>query len=100
MERRKLSPREAQAALAGLPGWELRGEKLWREFRFPDFVQAFGFMARVALLAERMNHHPDWSNAYNRVTIELSTHDLNGLSTLDVELARQINAAASPEAPK
>jgi 4a-hydroxytetrahydrobiopterin dehydratase len=95
MERRKLSPQEAQAALPGLPGWELHGAMLRREFRFLDFVQAFGFMARVALLAERMNHHPDWSNAYNRVTVELSTHDLSGLSTFDVELARQINAVVA-----
>lgn len=90
MERRLLSETEVRSALAGLPGWELREGRLVRGFRFADFVAAFGFMARVALLAERMNHHPDWSNAYNRVEVALSTHDLGGLSTLDVELARQI----------
>jgi 4a-hydroxytetrahydrobiopterin dehydratase len=94
VERRLLSEAEGRAALAALPGWELREGRLCRTLRFPDFVQAFAFMARVALLAERMNHHPDWSNAYNRVEIALSTHDLGGLSTLDLELARQIDAAA------
>jgi 4a-hydroxytetrahydrobiopterin dehydratase len=94
MERRRLSDGEAQAALAELPGWALREGKLQRSFRFSDFVQAFGFMAQVALLAERMNHHPDWSNVYNRVEIALSTHDLGGLSTYDVELARGISQLA------
>jgi len=94
-ERRLLSETEARAHAAALPGWHLREGKLWREFRFESFVDAFGFMTRVALLAERMNHHPDWSNAATRVTIALVTHDLGGLSTWDVELARQISAVAA-----
>jgi 4a-hydroxytetrahydrobiopterin dehydratase len=94
MERRLLSDAERQRALAGLPGWSLREQRLWREFTFADFPAAFAFMTRVALLAERMNHHPDWENGYNRVRIALTTHDLGGLSTFDVELARRISAAA------
>jgi 4a-hydroxytetrahydrobiopterin dehydratase len=90
MERRLLGDAERRAALAALPGWELREGRLCRGFRFAGFVEAFGFMTQVALLAERLNHHPDWSNAYNRVEIALTTHDLGGLSTLDVELARGI----------
>tara|TARA_B100001094_G_scaffold219884_1_gene213926 strand:- start:335 stop:559 length:225 start_codon:yes stop_codon:yes gene_type:complete len=66
-------------------------EKLRRDFQFRDFVEAFGFMSQVALLAEARNHHPNWSNVYNRVTIELTTHDLGGLSTLDTELAIAID---------
>lgn len=99
MERRLLTEAERQAALAELPGWELKDGKLSRSLRFADFVGAFGFMARVALLAERMNHHPDWSNSYNRVELSLTTHDLGGLSTLDRELARRIQAIAQDASP-
>ena len=94
VERKALTEVDVRARLAELPGWSVQGGKLVREFRFATFVEAFGFMTRVALLAERMNHHPEWSNVYNRVSIALSTHDLNGLSTWDVELARQINGVA------
>jgi 4a-hydroxytetrahydrobiopterin dehydratase len=94
IERKALTHAEVKARLSELPGWSLHEGRLVREFRFASFIEAFGFMARVALLAERMNHHPDWSNVYNRVTIALHTHDLNGLSTWDVELARQINGVA------
>jgi len=73
------------------PNWSVDGEKLRRDFQFRDFVDAFGFMSQVALLAEARNHHPNWSNVYNRVTIELTTHDLGGLSTLDTELAIAID---------
>ena len=95
MERRLLSEAERRAAQAELPGWELRDGRLCRDFRFAGFVEAFGFMARVALVAERMNHHPDWSNVYDRVEIALTTHDLGGLSTWDVELARRIDQLAA-----
>jgi len=67
-------------------------ERLKRQWQFSDFSEAFAFMTRVALLAESMQHHPNWSNVYNRVTIELTTHDLGGLSNLDAELARSIDA--------
>ena len=73
------------------PNWSVDGEKLRSDFQFRDFVEAFGFMSQVALLAEARNHHPNWSNVYNRVTIELTTHDLGGLSTLDTELAIAID---------
>jgi len=77
-----------------LPAWSLREGKLHREFRFADFSAAFGFMARVALAAESLGHHPEWCNVWNRVTINLTTHDTGGLSNLDVELARRIDACA------
>jgi 4a-hydroxytetrahydrobiopterin dehydratase len=84
---------EARLALAAdLPDWRLEGEHLKRQFRFADFVEAFGFMSRVALLAERANHHPEWSNVWNRVDIGLTTHDAGGLTGRDVALAREIDA--------
>ncbi len=87
-----LSDAEIQTLLAKLAGWQLTGNKLRRELRFPDFSAAFGFMARLALAAEKLDHHPEWSNVYNRVTIELSTHDAGGLTVLDFELARIANS--------
>ena len=75
-----------------LPLWTLTADRLRRDLAFRDFVEAFGFMSKVALLAEARNHHPNWSNVYNRVTIELTTHDLGGLSNLDRELAIAIDA--------
>lgn len=74
-----------------LPQWKLDGEHLRREFKFKDFVEAFGFMTSVALLAERANHHPEWLNVWNSVWIGLTTHDANGLSAKDVKLAEEIN---------
>lgn len=91
-ERRLLTPAEITAGLAVLPGWTLAEGKLRREFTFPDFARAFGFMASVALIAESMDHHPEWSNVYNRVSIALVTHSLGGVSTLDLEFARRVNA--------
>lgn len=83
----------ARAALAGdLPGWHVDGAHLKRSFRFRDFNEAWGFMNRVALLAERQDHHPEWFNVYNRVEIALTTHDAGGLSARDVRLARAIDA--------
>ena len=83
----------ARAGLAeALPGWTLDGEHLKRSFRFADFSAAFAFLTRVALLAEKADHHPEWSNVYNRVDIALTTHDAGGLSQRDVDLARAIDA--------
>ena len=93
-ERQKLSETEVQARLSELPGWELVDGKLHRAFRFGSFVQAFGFMTSIALMAEAMNHHPDWSNVYNRVTIDLNTHDIGSISALDFTLAKRINEIA------
>lgn len=84
---------EARAKLgAELPEWTLEGEHLKRSFRFADFSQAFGFMVRVALLAETQDHHPEWFNVWNRVDIALTTHDADGLSVRDVKLAKAIDA--------
>lgn len=85
----------AIAALAtDLPDWSLVNGKLHREFRFADFSAAFGFMTRVALAAETLGHHPEWSNVWNRVNIDLTTHDTGGLSTLDRDLAARIDRIA------
>ncbi len=91
----RLTDAETREAIAALPGWTLApgGDRIEREFRFVDFVNAFGFMTRVALLAERADHHPEWHNVYNRVTIGLTTHDAGGLSARDIALAREIDAA-------
>lgn len=81
------------AALATLDGWGRTGDgTIAKSFRFRDFSSAFGFMARVALLAEKADHHPDWSNSYNRVEIALSTHDAGGVTQKDIDLARAIEA--------
>jgi 4a-hydroxytetrahydrobiopterin dehydratase len=87
-----LTPDQRAALPQQLPQWQLNGDKLRRELRFADFVEAFGFMAKVALIAEAMGHHPEWSNVWNRVVIELTTHDTGGLSSLDLALAQRIDA--------
>lgn len=91
-----LSIEEARQALAALPGWSLSedGKSIGRSFIFADFGEAFGFMARVALAAEKADHHPDWTNVWNRVDIRLSTHDAGGLTKRDIDLAQRINAIA------
>jgi len=95
MARPLLTPEQLASALSELPGWELRAGKLHRELVFADFVEAFAFMTRVAFVAEKMDHHPDWSNVWNRVVVELSTHDSGGVTQRDVELARAIESAAA-----
>ena len=92
MGREKLSDQEIAAGAAKLPGWSVAAGKLRRTFTFKDFSEAWGFMTRVALAAEKTDHHPDWSNVWNRVTIELSTHDAGGLTENDFALAAKINA--------
>jgi 4a-hydroxytetrahydrobiopterin dehydratase len=89
---RKLSEAEITARLSEVPEWRFADGKLQNQFTFSSFVEAFGFMTSVALLAEGMNHHPDWSNVYNRVDIGLNTHDVGGVSELDFRLAAKINA--------
>ncbi len=79
--------------LEELPGWEVVDGKLHREVVLDDFVAAFGLMAQVAISAEKLNHHPEWSNVWNKVTIDLMTHDIGTLSELDVELAKRVNRA-------
>lgn len=92
----RLSESEITNALMTLKGWKLRedGLAITRSLQFSDFAQAFGFMTRVAILAEKADHHPEWSNVYNKVEITLTTHDADGLSGRDIALARQIDAAA------
>ncbi|MBP6700498.1 MAG: 4a-hydroxytetrahydrobiopterin dehydratase [Halioglobus sp.] len=91
MSPEKLSPAEIERRLQSLPDWVVDQHKLYRQFVFRDFVEAFGFISRVALLAEAMNHHPEWSNVYNRVDIHLTSHDAGGISERDFTLAGRIN---------
>ena len=97
----RLSPDQVTRAIAALndnlasDSWSLLDDKLHREFRFADFVTAFGFMAQVALVAERMNHHPEWFNVYGTVRVDLTTHDAGGLTELDIQLAQAMNETAS-----
>ncbi len=90
MSVQKLTEREIAAELAKLKGWKIEQGKLRRVFEFKDFARAFGFMTSVALAAEAMGHHPDWSNSWNKVSIDLSTHSVGGLSKNDFELAGKI----------
>ncbi len=87
-----LTTAELSGLTEKLSSWSLTGQRLRRQWHFQNFVEAFGFMTRVALLAEAMNHHPEWSNVYATVTIELTTHDLGGLSDRDLQLAEAINS--------
>ena len=90
----RLTAEERDGMLAELRHWALtrEGKAIARSFRFADFNEAFGFMTRVALLADKADHHPEWSNVYNRVEIELTTHDAGGLSERDLDMARAIDA--------
>jgi len=91
----KLSTAEIEDRLGRLDGWALANGKLHKDYAFASFVQAFAFMTGVALVAEAMNHHPEWFNVYNRVTIDLTTHDAGGISAKDFELAAKADALAS-----
>jgi len=93
---KRLSAEARKSALQGLPGWtEAPGrEAIARTFVFKDFNEAFGFMARAALVAEKSDHHPEWRNIYKTVDVVLSTHDAGGLTALDIELAKAMNAIA------
>ncbi len=91
-ERRALTSDELAGVTDTLPAWEVRDGALYREISFGGFSEAWAFMSRVALAAEKLDHHPDWSNSWATVRIALSTHDLGGLSTFDVELARRVDA--------
>ena len=87
-----LTPAEIDQLPQQLPAWSLVDGKLHRELVFADFNEAFGFMSRVALIAEAMGHHPEWRNVWNRVVVDLTTHDTGGLSNLDRQLAQRISA--------
>ena len=88
----RLSDAEIEQALESVPGWMVQRGKLHREFRFQNFNQAFGFMTRAALCSETMNHHPEWSNVYATVVVDLVTHSADGITNLDFSLAKQMNA--------
>jgi 4a-hydroxytetrahydrobiopterin dehydratase len=92
MAAQKLNEQELNTRLQQLSGWEIRNQKLHREFKFADFAHAFGFMTTAAVLIEKMNHHPEWFNVYNRVSIDLTTHDAGGITQKDVELARLLDS--------
>jgi|SRR5579871_5593623 len=88
----RMPAEQVTAHLAALDGWEVKDGKLHKTFRFLDFNQAWGFLSRVALIAEKMDHHPEWFNVYNTVRVDLSTHDAGGITSLDFELARKMDA--------
>ncbi|MGY5143084.1 MAG: 4a-hydroxytetrahydrobiopterin dehydratase [Candidatus Nitrosopumilus sp. bin_32a] len=88
----RLSQIDIDEHLKNLPGWSVVNEKLHKEFQFESFNQAFGFMTRAAMEIEKMNHHPEWFNVYNRISIELTTHDAGGITKNDVNLAKILNS--------
>ena len=88
----KLSELEITEELKKLEGWEIKDNKLHKEIQFESFNQAFGFMTRASMEIEKMNHHPEWFNVYNRITIDLTTHDAGGITNNDVNLARILNS--------
>ena len=94
MARTKLSAAEIAGALAQVPGWTVQAGKLHHEFQFSDFSAAFAFMTRVALVAEKMDHHPEWCNVWNKVVVDLSTHDAGGITQRDFDLAAKMNQLA------
>ena len=91
----KLTETEIAMALSDLPDWKVEGGKLHREYKFADFVAAFGFMTGAALVAQAMDHHPEWFNVWNTVRVDLTTHDAGGISALDVKLAQTMEKLAS-----
>ena len=93
-DRQKLSDTDIQARLGSMPGWSVVDGKLHREYKFQDFVHAFGFMASAALVAESMNHHPEWFNVYSTVNVDLATHDAGGITELDFTLADKMEKLA------
>ena len=88
-----LQDKELKELIAKIPGWEVKSEYLKREFDFRNFIEAFSFMTKIALICEKYNHHPNWKNIYSKVIIKLSTHDLGGITNLDEKLASEINVA-------
>lgn len=95
MSIREANEPEIQKTIDELGTWSVENGKLHREYKFPSFVQAFGFMAQVALLAERSAHHPEWFNVYNRVVVDLTTHEAGGITQKDLDLAREMEQIAS-----
>lgn len=98
--RKRLAGDEVEQRLASLRGWRVRDGRLHRELEFPTFAAAFGFMSSVAIEAQALDHHPDWSNSYTRVTIELISHDVGGLTDRDFRLAARIDALLAEPGPR
>ncbi len=90
MKTKKMTKQQITEQLEKLPGWSIKNGNLHHTFEFGDFSEAFGFMCRAALVSESMGHHPDWSNVWNKVVVNLSTHSIGGLSNLDFELAEKM----------
>jgi len=90
----RLSSDEISQELKNLPGWSVKDEKLHKDFEFDSFNEAFGFMTRAAMEIEKMNHHPEWFNVYNRLSVDLMTHDAGGITKNDIQLARILNSLA------
>ena len=88
----KLSEEQIKKELANLPGWSILNGKLHKDFVFKDFIEAFGFMSTAALHIEKMNHHPEWFNVYNKIKVDLTTHDAGGITLNDINLARILNS--------
>ena len=88
----RLSDEQIKTELAGLSGWTIVNSKLHKDFIFDDFVDAFGFMCRAAIHIEKMNHHPEWFNVYNKISVDLTTHDAGGITQNDISLARILNS--------
>ncbi len=86
-----LQDRELKELFVKIPGWDIKSEQIEREFNFDNFIEAFSFMTKVALICEKYNHHPNWENVYSKVKIRLNTHDLGGITNLDQTLASEIN---------
>ena len=91
MEPYLLQDEELKELIVKIPGWEINDGQIWKEFKFSNFIEAFSFMTKVALICEKYNHHPNWENVYSKVIITLSTHDLGGITNLDQTLASEIN---------
>ena len=87
-----LQNEELKELVAKIPGWDIMPNYIKREFLFNDFIEAFSFMTKIALICEKYNHHPNWENVFSKVTIKLSTHDLGGITNLDQTIASEINA--------
>ena len=94
-----LSNKQLNECLEDLDGWSIENEKLSKTFKFSSFIQAFGFMTQVAITSETMDHHPEWSNVYNRVEINLVTHSEGGITKLDIELAMKVDSISSSIKP-
>ncbi|NIM26516.1 MAG: 4a-hydroxytetrahydrobiopterin dehydratase [Nitrososphaeria archaeon] len=88
----RLSSEKISEELKNLPGWSVKDEKLHKDFEFESFNQAFGFMTRAAMEIEKMNHHPEWFNVYNRISVDLMTHDAGGITENDIQLAKILNS--------